>query len=598
MNISFTISSLIFTFLLVIVFFSKERLKISETSIFAKILVCTLIGSTLELTNYGLLQLNFDVNGIIYTLSSKSILVYYIVWESLFSMYVNIVTNNEKINKYYKWIILGISLVILFLPLNYLNENGLYIPHCISVWLVYMISIIYIIFACYLMISNWNKTNKKKFIPLLALVIGATMATAIQLTNPTYLLMLFTHTIIVYILYFTIENPDLKMIKELELAKTQAEKANRAKTDFLSNMSHEIRTPLNAIVGFSELMMKDNDLGEQEKDYAKDIVDASHNLLEIVNGILDISKIEANKMEVVEKTYDPTDVFNSLATLVKPRIGEKPIEFEVDLAEDLPGVLKGDVNKVKQIVLNILTNAAKYTDKGKITFSVSCVNDLDKKESLLLISVKDTGRGIKEEKISKLFDKFERLDEDRNTTIEGTGLGLAITKSLTELLGGKISVISNYGVGSTFKVSLKQEIVSMERTIKEEVVASDSVTYKGKKLLIVDDSLINIKVAENLLKQYEFNITSVTSGNDAITKCEEEHFDIILMDIMMPKMNGIETLEKLKEDKDFNTPVVALTADALEGQEDKYIQAGFNSYLSKPINQETLKKTLQQLIKN
>ncbi|MDE5538991.1 MAG: response regulator, partial [Bacilli bacterium] len=398
------------------------------------------------------------------------------------------------------------------------------------------------------------------------------------------------------IMFFTIENPDLNHIKELNFAKDQAEKANKAKTEFLSSMSHEIRTPLNAIVGFSECMIEAKDLNET-KGFAQDIVDASHNLLDIVNGILDISKIEANKMEVIPKEYNPREVFNSLSKLVKPRIGEKPIEFKTYMSPDLPGVLKGDMAKVKQVVLNLLTNAAKYTNKGEIIFNVNCVNRTDTNTCLLYISVKDTGRGIKKEDMEKLFQKFERLDEDKNTTVEGTGLGLAITKSLTEMMGGRINVFSKYGEGSTFRVYLEQDIISMDipKSNSEEI----EINYKahaGKRILVVDDSKINLKVANQILKPYNFNVVLAESGFEALELAETQTFDLVLMDIMMPKMNGVETLRRLKEIDGFDVPVIALTADAIEGQDEKYIQSGFDDYLSKPIDRYLLDKVLNKFL--
>ena len=266
----------------------------------------------------------------------------------------------------------------------------------------------------------------------------------------------FVFSLIVIIMYFTIENPDVKLLNELELAKQNAERANEAKTDFLSSMSHEIRTPLNAIVGFSNSILEDETI-EEAKAEAKDIIMASQNLLEIVNGILDISKIEAGKMEIVEVEYCPLEVFDNIAKLIKPRIGEKPIELKTNFSPDIPAVLYGDMNKVREVITNLLTNAAKYTEKGIIDLSVQCINT--KNKSKLVISVEDTGRGIKPDKIDKLFTKFQRLEEDKNTDIEGTGLGLAITKSLVDMLDGKIEVDSTYGKGSTFTVTLNQRIV-------------------------------------------------------------------------------------------------------------------------------------------
>ena len=362
-------------------------------------------------------------------------------------------------------------------------------------------------------------------------------------------------------------------------------------------MSHEIRTPLNAIVGFSECMLDSNDLKET-KEYAGDIVDASKQLLEIVNGILDISKIEANKVEIIPKNYNPREVFDGLRKLVLPRIKEKPIEFKMVFSPDLPGILRGDIAKVKQIILNILTNAAKYTDKGEIIFNVNCINRLDSKTCLMYISVKDTGRGIKKDKLETIFGKFERIDEDKNTTTEGTGLGLAITKGLVDLMGGRITVFSKYGEGSTFRVYLEQGIISMEvpESNNSEDEEINYIDYSGKKILIVDDSKINLKVAETLMKPYNFEVDTAISGEEALEKVNNKQYDLIFMDIMMPKMNGVETLYKLREKEDFITPVIALTADAIEGTDEKYLNIGFNSYLSKPIDRKLLNKVINKYL--
>ena len=318
---------------------------------------------------------------------------------------------------------------------------------------------------------------------------------------------------------------------------------------------------------------------------------ASHTLLEIVNGILDISKIEANKMEIVNSEYHISEVLDVLTKLAKVRLGEKNIEFKTQFAVDLPETLYGDSGKLRQIVTNLLTNAIKYTEEGSIEFSVNCVNKGD--DSNLIISVKDTGRGIKKENIDKLFTKFQRLDEDKNTTLEGTGLGLAITKRLVELMGGKITVQSEYGKGSNFTVYLNQKIrnsVFVKEEKKEEVT-----DFSSLKVLVVDDNLLNIKVADKIFKAYNINIDSVMSGFECLDKVKNNKYDVIFMDIMMPKMGGVETLKKLRET--VTTPVVALTADAIEGKCDRYLEVGFSDYLTKPIERDKLKSVLSKYVR-
>ena len=420
----------------------------------------------------------------------------------------------------------------------------------------------------------------------------------VQRNNPGILLTSFCDTFLTLIMFFTIENPDVKMIEQLNFLKQQADKANNAKTEFLSSMSHEIRTPLNAIVGFSNTLNENPKLPNELKDEVNDILTASDNLLEIVNGVLDISKIEANKIEIIKKEYDTKKLFEELCKLTKVRIGSKPIEFVCNIDESLPRVLYGDSVRVKQIILNLLTNAAKYTDDGKITFNVNSI----KKDNVirLIISVEDTGRGIKEENINKLFNKFERLDEERNTTIEGTGLGLAITKKLVDLMHGNIVVQSKYGKGSKFTVSLDQGYVeSPSIKLDETTVIMESMNLKGKKILLVDDNKLNIKVACKLLEIYNLDITTLLSGEETIELLKKENdYDLILIDDMMPKMSGTDTFNKIKEDKLFDGPIVVLTANALTGEKEKYLEIGFDDYLAKPIEQLELNRVLKKYLKN
>ncbi len=606
LNISLIIASTIYLSIILFFFFSRKKVNNYETKLYSYLLIIDVISILFEFLCVMSAKLIAGVNLFTYIVG-RGFLIAIVFWIIMFTLYIIIATLNKKQlenwnqnNSFFKKILIYIILIniilMICLPLHYYTDGKIAYTYGASTNYLVIILVFSAILDIFCLIKSFKYLEKKKILPILGFVFSIFVLAIVRSISPGIQIVSTTFTFVTILMYFTIENPDVKMIEQLNIAKDAADKANRAKTEFLSSMSHEIRTPLNAIVGFSECMLSSKDLNET-KEFAKDVVDASQNLLEIVNGILDISKIEANKMEIIPKEYNPREVFNSLCTLVKPRIGEKPIEFKVNISPDLPGVLKGDMGKVKQIILNLLTNAAKYTDKGSIEFNVTCINRQDTKKCLLYIAVKDTGRGIKQENIDKLFNKFERLDEDKNTTIEGTGLGLAITKSLAEMMGGKITVSSKYEEGSVFRVYLEQDIISMEiPENKNEEIEIDYSTHPGKRILIVDDSKINLKVANQILKPYNFNVKLVESGYECLELMENQTFDLILMDIMMPKMNGVETLNRLKEIEGFDTPVVALTADAIEGTDEKYLSAGFDAYLSKPIDRYELDRVLKKFL--
>ena len=603
--VSFSICSFIFVLMFIIFYFSKERLNTLDTKMYSCILVTNIIGIMIDVFGYFIFKI-YGSESFISILISKFYLVYYFLWAYFFLLYIFVISFREKTKyllqkKFTKpSIILTsiiISLIVLIMPIQITYEDNVAYSSGLSVNMVYGLCFIMVGIMLYCLLRNLKKISTKEYIPLLTFMVLSTFCMIIQKTYPEITLMLMCHSIVTSLMYFTIENPDVKMVKELEVAKNEAEKANHAKSEFLSSMSHELRTPLNAIVCFSELLESKEGLDSESKDFAKDIVSASHNLLDLVNGVLDISKIEAGKMELINKEYNSQELFNSLSTMVIPRIGDKPIDFKTVIASDIPPVLKGDTGKLKQIILNLLTNAVKYTDKGFIKYRIECINDFKNNKTKLIITITDTGRGIKKEDIDRLFKKFERLEEDRNTSIEGTGLGLAITESLAELMGGKITVISDYGKGSTFKFVVVEEIVNKESNlVVNEQTTLNYETFEGKKVLVVDDSKLNLKVAENVLKNFKVSTETVTSGLECLSCVKSKKYDIIFMDIMMPNMSGVEVLKKLREEK-VNIPVIALTADAIEGQEEKYISEGFDGYLSKPIDKTKLKVILNKYLK-
>ncbi|MGN1105198.1 MAG: ATP-binding protein [Huintestinicola sp.] len=392
------------------------------------------------------------------------------------------------------------------------------------------------------------------------------------------------------------------IIAAVEEKNKELDNINKAKNVFISNMSHEIRTPINAVLGMDEMILRESS-EENVRQYAYNIKSAGKMLLSIINDILDYSKIEAGKMEIIPVEYVTAAMLDDIYSIISIKVKEKNLKLNLNIAEDIPSRLYGDELRIKQIIINILTNAVKYTEKGSITFSVDCVKAEEEGMTGLRVKVEDTGIGMRKEDMSRLFTAFERLEEKRNRNIEGTGLGMSIVVRLLEQMNSKLDVESVYGQGSTFSFILPQKVIdsscagSFEDARKKrlENEKPDEIPYApSAKILVVDDTSFNLTLVTHLLKRTGIKPDTALSGEECLKKAAENHYDMILLDHVMPGMDGVETLDRLRKmgGRFAVIPVIALTANVMSGARERYLNAGFSDFIEKPIVPSKLEAAL------
>ncbi len=413
-------------------------------------------------------------------------------------------------------------------------------------------------------------------------------------------------TLMVVAFYITLENPDIRLVEQVREEKKNAEEANASKSKFISIVSHEMRTPMNAVVGMTDLLLNENPT-EKQKKYLKNIQSSGKALVQILNDVLDMSKMEAGKLEIINELYQLSSILDDIRMIIENRIGNKPIELVYDIDKKVPDHLNGDALRIRQIFINLLNNAVKFTEKGEIRLKITLVSS-DKTNYIIRFSVKDTGQGIKEEDIGKLFQAFSQVDTKKNHGKEGTGMGLSISSDLIALMGGQLEVASKYGEWTEFFFTIPQgvaeepeEEINTIQTVENQVVENNSDEIvndiTGLHVLIVDDTEINLEIAKEIFEMFDVEADTAESGKIALEMLKETRYDMIFTDYFMPEMDGVEFTHNVRELEGnyfANVPVIALTGDTSEESKEKFIQAGINDFIEKPIDPQKLQKITEK----
>lgn len=583
-------------------YFSVKRRKTIAHRLFSALLIVSLINFVFDMVtvytvNHGD-EVPLIVNRAVHVIFVSSITtLLFIIY-----MYIRTLAYHEFRFRIYWLVPLVVSIAaVALLPFSY--EESPYGNYSSGPFLTvaFVCSYTYFFLGAIILFQNRKKLEKKSLQAISISLATMLSFTVIQGIYPELLFTSIGITIFNVAFFYTVESPDALMIEMLEEERKKAESANQAKSNFLAQMSHEIRTPINAILGMNEMILRQPQ--KEVREYASNIDEAGKTLLALINSILDFSKIEDGKMEILNVEYDTSSVINNLVQSISGRAAAKGLDLVMDIDPKIPASLVGDDVRLTQIMMNLMTNAVKYTERGSVTLSMTAAES-DKQRILLSVDVKDTGIGIKEEDIDKLAVSFKRVDEERNRNIEGTGLGISIVTRLLDMMDSRLIIKSTYGVGSDFSFRVWQDIAdptpigNINERLEEsrkQTVPQVRFTAPDAKVLVVDDNFMNLKVAKNLFGLYGISPDLASSGAEAIEYMKKNTYHLVCMDHMMPQMDGIETLKRLKEENLIpeDTVMLMMSANAVKGARENYLSIGFTDYISKPIELERMEQKLE-----
>ena len=582
-------------------YFSVRREKTKIHIIFSALLLMSTVnlifdGVTVYTVNH-LDTIPIWINNCVHKIFIGSVpVIFYLIYRYIALLVEEETSKLLSIHKFSRILLIIIEIAVFALPIYYVvTDEGNY-SYGLAVYTAFVAGGIFYMLTIVILYRHWKTIQPRK-----KLAIGVSLAIEMivalfQALLPLSLVSGMGIMLIDLAFYLIMENPDIALVKQVQEEKQRADDANAAKSIFLSNMSHEIRTPMNAIVGMTEILLR-TDMTDEQKEYLTNIKNSGNALVAIINDLLDISKIEAGKMELVDSVYNIYSILSDIRMIIMNRIGSKPVELVYDIDDNLPDKMYGDEIRIRQVIINLMNNAVKFTQEGHVKLSVR-IEDQNVEGLMIHVSVEDTGQGIKKEDISRLFEAFEQVDIKKNQGKEGTGLGLAISSQLITMMGGKLEVRSEYGTGSEFYFTIQQKYATADIEEKEKSQEKDmNFIAPEARILIVDDNEMNRKVAVGLLKPFQMQLDVAENGKKALEMIEANKYDLVFMDHMMPVMDGVEAtkqLRKMEGDYYQKVPVIALTADAMQESQKMFKEAGMNDFVAKPIDLRQLSKAIRK----